>query len=152
MNKRKELLPYRSMKKFNYIFGKPILRYSSVLPIIDENKINKNQTSKFKHDIKYFSMNSILYERYKMNEKTVFEINFGREELIISNRSKQRIVYVNDKKRIEEHYDKYDKCIHLLCYDKDGRIVFERRLKIDLYVSYLYDELGSVISTWSDKK
>ncbi len=133
----------------------------ATLPIIrkDENEDKeeslRSRMTIFQHCVHYFPSNSIAYERYKMGNKLVFEIFNGREELLISreNRSKIRVVFVDEKKRIEQHYDRNGKEKQLLCYDEKGSLLFERSIvtphQYDAYISRLYED-SQVIRIWNE--
>lgn len=150
--KRPQFYSFRNI--FNIQNQKPFYSISTVQPIIDSTKIPEFKV--FKQHIHYMSSNQIFYEKYMMNDIVVFEITLGSEELIISrlNKSKVRKVYVNEKKRIENYYDRYGKEKQLLCYSEDGKVIFERKILIphqyDIYVSYLYDSTGSIIRCWNE--
>jgi hypothetical protein len=86
-----------------------------------------------------------------MDDVTIFEIFNGREELIyLKNNGKVRIVYVDEKKRIECYYDRYGKETSLICYSPEGKVIFNRSIvNPRQYISRLYED-SQIIRIWNE--
>lgn len=133
----------------------PFFETSRVLPIIRNVSENNNNSNfrYYKHSIQYMPSNVIYYENYSMDDEIVFYITIGSEELIIprvkKSKDKIRNVYVNGIKRIESKYNKDGIQYELNCFDETGKkLVFNRKIESNSYISYLYDVNGNVIKKW----
>jgi hypothetical protein len=137
----------------------PFFESSRTLPIIRNiSENNNNPTCKYyKRAVQYMLSNSILYEKYSMDDEIVFSITMGKEELIIprvrKSKDKVRNVYVNEIKRIESKYNKDGIEYELNCFNETGKkIVFSRKIEtfynVTSFVSYKYDLDGNIIKKW----
>jgi hypothetical protein len=155
----KVIKPNPKFTSFHNVFlmgnKRPFFERSRVLPII--SNVSENNTKRYKHHIQYISSNSVLYEKYSMDDEIVFSITMGSEELIIpqvrKSKDKSRNVYVNGIKRIESKYNKDGIEYELKCFNEDGKkIVFSRKMEtlndVTSFISYKYDLDGNIIKKW----